>query len=237
MIGRLHSIQSMGAVDGPGVRFVVFLQGCPLRCVYCHNPDTWKADDGTPVTVPELVDKILRYRPYFGAQGGVTVSGGEPLQQGEFVAELFRQLHQYGIHTALDTSGHGSKEAIQAVLSETDLVLCDVKFTSEKAYKAYCKGSLLQVQSFLSQAANQGVPLWIRQVIVPGLNDTPEQVKTLCSLVEHLPTLEKIQLLPFRKLCLEKYHRLNLAFSLKAVPECSANTLEQLKKLIPTYWQ
>ena len=142
MEGRVSSVQSMGAVDGPGLRYVVFLQGCPLRCAYCHNPETWDLTGGTPYTAEDLCKTILRYRPYFGENGGVTVSGGEPLLQPEFVAELFRRLHEHNIHTALDTAGAGDLSRAKQVLKHTDLVLCDIKFPTEAQYKAHCGGSL-----------------------------------------------------------------------------------------------
>ncbi len=136
MEGRVNSVQSMGAVDGPGLRYVVFLQGCPLRCAYCHNPETWELTGGTPYTAEDLCKTILRYRPYFGENGGVTVSGGEPLLQPEFVAELFRRLHEHNIHTALDTAGAGDLSRAKQVLKHTDLVLCDIKFPTEAQYKS-----------------------------------------------------------------------------------------------------
>ena len=139
--GVIHSFQSMGAVDGPGLRFVIFMQGCPLRCIYCHNPDTWSFD-GETYTVSRVVEKIRRFRPYFQYGGGVTVSGGEALHHWEFVAQLFRTLQEEGIHTALDTSGIGNLVGAEQVLQYTDLVICDIKFSTEEAYKKYCKGSL-----------------------------------------------------------------------------------------------
>ena len=137
MTGNIHSIQSLGAVDGPGVRCVVFMQGCPLRCAYCHNPDTWSPEGGTPTTVDELTRRVLRFRPYWKNGGGVTVSGGEPLLQADFVAEFFERLHQEGVHTALDTSGVGRLDAAERVLENTDLVLCDIKFLTGAGHTAH----------------------------------------------------------------------------------------------------
>ena len=138
MTGRLHSIQSLGAVDGPGIRAVAFLQGCPLRCAYCHNPDTWE------IEAAALAKRLLRYRPYWGKEGGVTVTGGEPLRQADFVAELFSILQAEGVHTALDTSCTGDLAAAERVLAHTNLVLADLKFLSEEDYRRYCRGSLSQ---------------------------------------------------------------------------------------------
>ena len=148
MDGSIHSFQSMGAVDGPGIRYVVFMQGCPLRCVYCHNPDTWSLE-GDKYSVDQVYQTIMRYKPYFGEEGGVTVSGGEPLLQWEFVSELFQKLKEKGIHTALDTSGIGNPDGAKEVLNYTDLVLCDLKFQTEEDYIEYCGGDIKEVLSFL----------------------------------------------------------------------------------------
>lgn len=232
MIGYLHSFQSMGAADGPGVRCVVFLQGCPLRCAYCHNPDTWDTNQGTPVTAEELVSKILRFRPYFGENGGVTVSGGEPLMQADFVAELFTLLKEQGIHTALDTSGHGSREAIEKVLKVTDLAMCDIKFATEELYQTHCGGSLKQVQSFLEQAEQMKVPVWVRHVVVPSLTDGEDHLKQVVTIAKECKTLEHIELLPFKNLCVEKYKELGMFFPLENTPNCSAQTIESLYQKI-----
>lgn len=230
MLGRIHSFQSLGAVDGPGLRYVVFLQGCPLRCAYCHNPDTWDTQGGTPYDVEEVVKKIKRYRSYFQKNGGVTVTGGEPLLQADFVAELFCRLKQEGIHTALDTSGNGcaDKDKIENVLEYTDLVLCDVKFLSQEEYQKNCRGSFDSVCSFLEQVKVQNVPLWVRHVVVPSLTDSPEYMKRLHAFLQHYPNLVKVELLPFRKLCLEKYQSLGISFPLEALPEMKQEKVKEL---------
>ncbi len=230
MKGRVSGFQSMGAVDGPGLRCVVFMQGCPLRCAYCHNPETRPLSGGTECGTDELLRKIERLRPYI-KNGGVTVSGGEPLAQPEFTAALLAALRASGFHTALDTSGcRGADEAAAAVLRHTDLVICDVKFTSEELFRKYCGGELGRTLDFLSLTAELRVPLWVRQVIVPGLNDAPEDAASLARLAGSFPNLEKIELLPFRKLCLPKYEKLGLEFPLAAVPECSSEKLAELQK-------
>ena len=244
--GRIHSFQSLGAVDGPGLRFVVFLQGCPMRCMYCHNPDTWLADGGTEYTVGEVVKKILRYRTYFGKEGGVTVSGGEALLQAEFVTELFRALKKEGIHTCLDTSGvlrSGSGDALQDddstvvehtlsdLLSVTDLVICDIKFTTEKDYLAHAGGSLSSVLSFLSLTQTAGVSLWVRHVVVPGFTDSEEEVRAMVNLARRYDNLKRIELLPFRKLCVTKYEQLGIPFRCADIPECDEATISRLQKL------
>ena len=228
MIGYLHSFQSMGGADGPGMRCVVFLQGCPLRCCYCHNPDTWEFTKENPTTVEELVNKILRYRPYFGEKGGVTVSGGEPLAQADFVAELFARLQDHGIHTAVDTSCHGSVEDMKKVLAVTNLALCDVKFPTQELYQTHCGGSLEKVKTFLSLAQEMKVPVWVRHVVVPGLTDSYESLQQVAAIARSCQTLEKIELLPFKNLCEEKYTAKGIPFPLQHTPACSSQTIEHL---------
>ena len=232
--GRVHSFQSMGAVDGPGLRCVVFLQGCPLRCVYCHNPDTWEFGAGQSVTPQEMVKKILRFRPYL-KRGGVTVTGGEPLSQPEFVRELFALLRENGIHTALDTSGAGGRKRARAVLEVTDLVLADVKFLTDEEYRRYCGADFSQIREFLSLTREMEKPLWIRQVIVPGLNDDPRRMKRLADLLREYPNVERIELLPFRRLCLEKYEALGIPFALADTPEMDGERLAALAEELRTH--
>ncbi len=228
MTGNIHSLQSLGAVDGPGVRCVVFLQGCPLRCVYCHNPDTWLPAGGTPMDTDTLVQRVLRFRPYWKNQGGVTVSGGEPLLQAEFVAEFFARLHEAGVHTALDTSGMGDLSTAARVLEHTDLVLCDLKFLTQADYQKYCRGDFSRVEQFLELTVSRRVPLWIRHVVVPGLTDAPEHLRRVKATAERYPNLEKLEFLPFHKLCVEKYDRLGIEFPLRDNPAMTDAQLQQL---------
>lgn len=213
MKGRINSFQSMGAVDGPGIRFVVFMQGCPLRCVYCHNPETWSLE-GEEYSVEDVLQKILRCRPYFGEDGGVTVSGGEPLLQWEFVTALFRRLKAEGIHTALDTSGTGSLDGAAELLADTDLVLCDLKFSSEEEYRQYCGGSLEQVLSFLKLTEQMQIPLWIRHVVVPGLTDDEKRISRVMEMAGAYSNLHNFERLPFKELCISKYEALGIPFPL-----------------------
>ena len=231
MKGRVSSFQSMGAVDGPGLRSVLFMQGCPLRCAYCHNPETWEAGGGAEISVDEAVEKIKRMFPYIKKKGGVTLSGGEPLMQPAFAAGLFRRLHELGCHTALDTSGaclSGAEEALRY----TGLVICDIKFTNEEDFEKYCGGRLDTTLGFLDITARMNVPLWVRQVIAPGINDTEEDVMKLKEMARKYHNLEKIELLPFRKLCLAKYDALGIKFPLRETPECGEERLQKLQKLI-----
>lgn len=231
--GYINSIQSLGAVDGPGVRFVVFLQGCPLRCIYCHNPETWDISKAAQSFTPEqLLEKVLRYKSYFGSKGGITLSGGEVLLQIEFATEMFRLCKEHGIHTALDTSGIGceDKAKLNLLLQYTDLVICDVKFTTEEAYKNYTGGSLQKVLKFLDLVEEKSIPVWIRQVIVPNLNDDEKSMDELNSLIAKYSNIEKVELLPFKKLCLSKYENMGLEFRLKDTDEADPEKVKLLNE-------
>ena len=230
MQGRIHSFQSLGTVDGPGVRAVVFMQGCPLRCACCHNPDTWDFSGGKIVSAEEIFRKIQRLRAYFGKDGGVTVSGGEPLLQADFVAELFSLCRADGISCALDTSGCVYNESVERLLSLTDLVLLDYKYTNDTDYKKYTGMSMQSAEDFLARLDALGKRVWIRQVIIPTLNDSEESVRRLYALSERYSCIEKTELLPFRKLCVEKYRALGIDFPLENTPEASEELIERLKR-------
>lgn len=232
MKGRIHSYQSMGTLDGPGVRFVVFMQGCKLRCGYCHNPDTWKMAEGVEVSPEEVLERVLRYKNYFGPEGGITVSGGEALLQAEFVAELFILCREAGIHTALDTSGSVWNERVRRLLSVTDLALLDIKMTDEEGYQKYIGCSLKAVLSFLDELEGRKIDTWVRQVIVPGLNDRSENIWRLNELIAGHTCVKKVELLPFRKLCKEKYERMGLAFPFDRYPEGTAKQVSELQKRV-----
>lgn len=214
MTGRIHSIQSLGTVDGPGIRCVIFLQGCPLRCICCHNPDTWDFDGGREIDTDTLLDRVLRFRSYFGEKGGVTVSGGEPLMQAPFVAELFRKLKEAGIHTALDSSGILLNDDVRLLLSFTDLVLLDHKFPSEEEYQSKTRGHLADVEAFLAELDRRGIPTWLRRVIIPSHSDSEASVRSLNETAKRFPCVKKVELLPFRNLCREKYAALGIPFPL-----------------------
>lgn len=228
--GKIHSFQSLGAVDGPGIRFVVFMQGCPYRCPYCHNPDTRPFSGGEEYTVEEIVKKAVRFKSYFGEKGGVTVSGGEPLAQAEFVAKLFEELHKVGINTALDTAGYPVNESVRNALKHTDTVLCDIKFPTDEQYKTHIGTSLETTLQFIDECNNYNTDIIIRHVVVPGMTDSVENIKQISALAKRAKGLKKIELLPFKKLCVQKYNELGLDFPLKDTPECTAEKIEQLKR-------
>ena len=231
-MGQIHSIQTLGTVDGPGVRFVAFLQGCPLRCSCCHNPDTWSPDGGTEMTAADLVAKALRYRTYFGTEGGITLSGGEPLLQAEFVREVFTLCHENGIHTCLDTSGCVLTEEVKAVLSLTDRVLLDIKYTTEEDYLRYVGTSLSRVKDFLAYLETVRIPTTLRQVTIPTLNDTAEQVATLRDLAAAHTCVDRVELLPFRKMCQMKYDEMGVDFPFAHLPEPTAEQMANLNAIL-----
>ena len=230
MQGRIHSFQSLGTVDGPGVRAVVFMQGCPLRCSCCHNPDTWDHSGGTVAEARDIFNKIYRLRSYFGTEGGLTVSGGEPLMQPEFVAELFGLCKESGINCALDTSGCVYNEKVESLLSLCDLVILDYKYTDNDGYEKHVGMKKEKVDLFLQNLQRLNKRVWIRQVIIPSLNDTEESAERLYALRAKYSCIEKIELLPFRKLCIEKYRSMGIEFALEQTPEASAELIEKLTR-------
>ena len=230
--GRIHSFQSLGTADGPGVRSVVFMQGCPLRCACCHNPDTWDFNGGTEVTPDEIFRKIKRLKNYFGEDGGVTVSGGEPLMQPEFIKELFTLCKTDGITTAIDTSGCVLNDKTKEVLNLTDTVLLDYKYITDELYKTKVGTEKSKVDEFLSYLNSQNIDTWIRQVIIKDLNNNENSVKALKDLKQKYPCIKKTELLPFKKLCIEKYEKLGIPFPLAETPETSKAEIEELEKYL-----
>ena len=223
----------MGTVDGPGVRAVIFLQGCPLRCACCHNPDTWDPRGGEDTDLDTLMHRIRRCRPYFGSRGGVTVSGGEPLMQAEALLPLFRRLREEGIHTALDTSGCRLDHAVRALLAETDLVLLDYKYTNDEDYRRYVGMPMAGADRFLACLQEMGKETWLRHVYIPTLNDNDASLTKLCALKEQYSCVEKIELLPFRRICLEKYQSMKIPFPLANTPEPTAAEIERVTENFP----
>lgn len=233
--GRIHSFQSLGTLDGPGVRFVAFLQGCPLRCGCCHNPDTWDPDGGERYTAEEVVRRALRCRPYFGEEGGVTLSGGEPLLQRTFAQEVFRLCHENGLNTCLDTSGCYAPELCEAVLAHTDRVLLDLKYTNPRDYSRYATCAMEKPLAFLAALDGQSIPTTLRQVIIPTLNDTEENVQALLRIAEQHTCVDRIELLPFRKICQSKYDNMNIPFPFGHLPEPDRECMAQLRSLLGRY--
>lgn len=227
-LGYIHSIESMGLVDGPGIRTVIFLQGCRLRCMYCHNPDTWAArtPENIILSPEDMLKRIVRFKPYFGSDGGVTFSGGEPLLQPEFLCEILAMCKEAGIHTCLDTAGCGTGN-YERILSNTDLLLYDVKHYTEDGYREITGHSDGETKRFLKTAQSMGVPLWIRHVVVPGLTDTDTHLEGLESYLNTLDHIEKIQLLPYHTLGAHKYRQMNMKYPLDKVPPLAEGAIEE----------
>ena len=232
MEGRIHSIQSLGTLDGPGVRFVAFLQGCNLRCGCCHNPDTWECGGGTAVSATELVDKAERYKEYFGELGGITLSGGEPLLQADFACEVFSECHYRGINTCLDTSGSILNAKVEALLDVTDRVLLDIKYTTDEHYRSYVGCSLSSVLRFLELLQKKNIPTTVRQVIIPTLNDNEDNIRELGKIASSHSCVDKIELLPFRKMCSVKYEKLGIPFAFEHLPQPMPEKMRELEDLL-----
>ncbi len=228
MKGYVHSIQSLGTVDGPGVRSVIFTTGCPLRCIYCHNPDTWERCSGEPTESEELVLRVLKFYPYI-KNGGVTFSGGEPCLQAKFLTEVAAGLKSRGLHIALDTSGVIDGADVDELLSYVDLVLLDIKLTSDEAYKIYTGADLSSVLHFLDKLEALKKDTWVRHVVVPEINDSEDDIRKLARITKTYKCIKKTELLPFRKLCLEKYEDLRIPFPLKNAPETSSKLISELE--------
>lgn len=232
LTGRIHSIQSLGTVDGPGVRFVVFMQGCHLRCKCCHNPDTWALSDGTEYTPDEIVKRAVRYREYFGKEGGITLSGGEPLLQPLFVREVFELCHKEGINTCLDTSGSILNDAVKAALEVTDRVLLDIKYTNDVLYRENVGCEMTPVLNFLNLLNEKKIPTTLRQVIIPTLNDNEQNILALKEIAQKHECVDKTELLPFRKICQVKYDNMGIPFPLSHLPEPTADSMVELKNML-----
>lgn len=230
--GKINSIQTLGTLDGPGVRFVVFTQGCNLRCGCCHNPDTWDVSGGTEYTAIELADKAERYRNYFGNEGGITLSGGEPLLQAEFAGQLFYECHQRGINTCLDTSGSILNDEVKRLLEHTDRVLLDIKYMSDEMYGKYVGCSIEKPLGFLEYLNEKSIPVTLRQVIIPTLNDNVENTAFLNSLIEKYDCIDNVELLPFKKICKVKYDKMGIEFPFDCYDQPSKELMDSLKENI-----
>ncbi len=221
--GRIHSFESFGSVDGPGVRFVVFMQGCRMRCAYCHNPDTWKEDRGDRMSPEDVLKKALRYRSYWGDEGGITVSGGEPLLQTAFVTKLFTLAKAEGVHTTLDTAGEpwgeAMAEAIDRLLAVTDLVLLDIKHIDPEQHRRLTGKPLSNILDFARHLDDLKMPVWIRHVLVPGWTDDDAALAKLGAFIETLSNVRRVEVLPFHNLARWKWHELGIPYRLEdAVP-------------------
>ncbi|MDO4962726.1 MAG: pyruvate formate-lyase-activating protein [bacterium] len=231
--GYINSIQTMGLVDGPGIRIVIFMQGCMLRCIFCHNPETWKLESDSLMTSKQVVDEIRKYRPYIELGGGVTFSGGEPLVQSKFLLECLKLCKKAGIHTCIDTSGTGyDKKYLNEILKYTDLVILDFKAIDDEQYKNITGKSIDMFNYFSEQLNRNNNKLWIRCVIIPGINDNKEYMLKLNKYLKKFNNIEKVELLPYRTLGVEKYKNLNIKYRLESTPDMEKEKLDKLQKLI-----
>ena len=231
LTGKIHSLESFGTVDGPGIRFVAFLQGCPLRCQYCHNPDTWQVDAAVKyvLTPQELLDEVLRYKSFI-AKGGVTLTGGEPLMQPDFCREFFRLCCEAGIHTALDTAGSVYNEKTLPVLDYTDLALLDIKALRPDLCRKVCGSDGRNALRFLDELERRGIEVWIRHVVVPGLTDDDALLAELVEYLKPFRMVKKIEWLPYHTMGVFKYRDLGLDYPLEGVPPLSAERIKSIRE-------
>jgi pyruvate formate lyase activating enzyme len=230
--GRIHSFESMGLVDGPGIRTVIFFQGCNLRCAYCHNPDTWNTEGGIEMTSEELLNKILRFKPYFQKSGGgVTFSGGEPLMQPEFLLELLKLCKGNDIHTTIDTAGYG-KGNYHEILKFTDLILLDIKHSTNLGYKVLTGKDANGFNEFLDALNKTNVRVWIRHVVVPKITDTNEHIVELSKIIKKVKNVDKIELLPYHTLGENKYEKLHIPYRLKETEPMDKERTLELEKIL-----
>ena len=235
MTGKIHSFESFGAADGPGVRSVVFLHGCPFRCVYCHNPDTWTSPPAMELTAEEVLGKVLRYRDYWGEEGGITLSGGEPMMQAEFAAELFERAHGLGVTTCLDTAGgpfRRDNPQMTRLLDATDTVLLDIKAFDPDLHRKITgsdNSSVLDCARFLSETDR---PVWIRRVIVPGLTDSEDDLKRTGEFIRSLGNVKKVEVLPYHDMGAAKWKSLGMAYALDGTPPPDERLFARARELL-----
>ena len=236
--GYVHSLESFGSVDGPGVRYVIFLTGCAMRCQFCHNPDTWNMQAGTLYTTDELLKTAMRYRTYWGEKGGITVSGGEPLLQIEFLTELFRKAKEQGVHTTLDTSGNPFTREdpffgkMQELMKYTDLVMLDIKHIDDEKHKiltGHTNENILDLAKYLDEI---GKPVWIRHVLVPERSDEDAALEKLHTFIEGLGNVEKVEVLPYHTLGAYKWKELGYEYPLEGIDPPTKERVEHAKQVL-----
>jgi pyruvate formate lyase activating enzyme len=233
MEGRIHSFESLGAVDGPGLRFVIFMQGCSLKCKYCQNRDTWDLQGGSTYSSDEILEKILRYKNYIMPNGGVTISGGEPLLQAKFLIELFTKLKEYGIHTCIDTSGSFTiTEDIKNLIDLTDLFLLDIKCINDEKAQYLTGVSNKRELAFAEYLSSIGKSMWIRQVLVPGITDDEEDLLKLKDFISTLKTVEKFEFLPYHDLGKFKWEKLGQKYELEGYRTATNEDVKRAKEIL-----
>lgn len=245
-MGYIHSLESFGSVDGPGVRFVVFFQGCPMRCAYCHNPDSWNMADGKEMKADEILQKMLRNKAFY-KKGGITATGGEPMMQMDFLIEIFTKAKAEGIHTCLDTSGimyTGTKEdgtpedeRIGKLMEVTDLVMLDIKHMDNMAHVDLTGHSNERIIEFARYLDSIGKPVWIRHVVVPGITEQEESLAAVGRFLSTLHNVEKLEVLPYHALGKVKYENLGMEYRLKDTPQLTKDKAKEAEKIIKKYWK
>lgn len=234
--GRIHSIETFGTVDGPGIRYIIFFQGCPLRCKYCHNRDTWDPSIGKEYTVDEIIDDALKYSSYREfSGGGITASGGEPTLQPKFLEDLFKKAKENSIHTCLDTSGYVDIKNIDPILDHTDLVLLDLKhMINEESIKL--SGVSINKSIELAKHLNErNIPVWIRQVLVPGITDTTENLEALGQFISSLSNVERVELLPYHTMGIHKWESLGIDYELNGIPDATIDDVKAASEVLKKY--
>lgn len=230
-LGRIHSFESFGTVDGPGLRYVIFLQGCKFRCLYCHNPDTFDLNAAQFLLTPQQVfDKMGKFKSYY-KNGGVTLSGGEPLLQPKFVKEFFQLCKEDGIHTAIDTAGPKLTEEVKEVLEYTDLVLLDIKCIDHEIHKTLTGQPLQPTLDFANYLEQKGIPIWVRYVLVPDITDDDDLIEKHADYVSKLSNVERVEILPFHKLGLHKYEKLGIKYPLEHTEPPSSERVENANRI------
>ncbi len=235
MIGYIHSFESFGSVDGPGVRFVVFVRGCSMRCKYCHNPDTWTMG-GETHTAAEVLQRAMRYKNYWGKEGGITVSGGEPMLQLDFVTELFTEAKAKGVNTCLDTSGIAfdpeHTEAVDQLLAVTDLVMLDIKHIDDEKHRELTGQSNKNILAFAKYLDSKNIPVWIRHVVVPGITLEEESLKKLGRFIGTLSNVKRVETLPYHSLARPKYEKLGITYPLEDTPDATKEQAQWAREII-----
>lgn len=238
MKGKIHSIESFGSVDGPGVRFIIFMQGCKMRCAYCHNPDSWKCGIGEEKTADEILDQAERYRSYWGEKGGITVSGGEALLQIDFLIELFEKAHERGINTCLDTAGQPFTHdepffsKFKTLIQNTDTVLFDIKHIDDDAHRQLTGHTNKNILECVRCIDEMGVKTWIRHVLVPGYTDDENALHRLRAFIDTLKNVERVEVLPYHTMGRFKYEKLGIAYRLEGVEPPSKECIEKARTIL-----